>query len=1819
MKFFSKWWKFHSAMLISLSLVLAGCGGAGGEGSGDSGTKGNGSAGNNSIPDNTNTAGGGNNGSGTVADNTNNTGVLPVDDTGKTTIFVDTTNAIDDLSLLNAGGVPTFGKRSKGEKSLRGTASDINKIWAVQYSESGEIETIYPTTKSGTKYSFSADLSNTRGYKFVFLGYENSRWTGSAAEVYTGPTEQTTTIGAAGPTNELNGVSDGTGTSPFLRTASSSATKASISFVGEAAAGVKFTAKKAGEAGNAISVLTQETERATYYVGVIGHKSATITANNPFIRYRTQEGKIGNVNIKFQHHPEFTPALLQPGDTTPFPAATRTYTRAQGLIDMANEDFSMYEYSTYDVSSNTITIHYGPNTTMQTVALLLEVKNPSIIQRADVTNSALALDSMVNNQIVMGQVESELNSNNGNLSASGNTDGVATNMAYDAGSSTLFLNLQKTNVPYSVGAGSFYLLKGTPTTAVRPTAAANAGTGGFSSTLGSVMQAYADADSNVRDLVDISLVGTITTVATSTHSSAVVLASRKLTGGTNPSGSTAVQNFDKATNPNFVWTDALNLFVPDSSFPASTLGLRSGSGITPKNPVGFDNLYKNFTYFGILHLKAADIGADKKSKITSVEAKIVSAQSYRKEGNIGPAVTSIGNDTFTVGAPTGEIILNIRNYYHSDVSLDDLRITVGIKGANLDSDSGKVSVALPVPAIGYVAADMAASTNATPVANVLDDDGNTLVHAALLTAGNVNTKTTFHALALGATVGNIVKNVFPSFSTSTVTALFAHGDIAKQDFTITKKSRSPLVRLFQWEDETTVAFGFVPSQAAATDTIVYDQDSDFTTASGGRDLRSSFISRSGTGAGNFATYEANSGGEFIDIAYHLYYRPRSSVGTDTITVFIEDGTKDPTGNLNGPRDSSIVSPTLVGKIAESHSPTVGLDGTIIPYNGSNKDLIYNTLSLEIPVDTIADSTESFLEEPDALVSFSIVFDAVANAGSTAGQSETDPSTMTVRADLINERAGETYTYRWNWSRFFELAGDNAMIGMPAGAVIHGNGKHQVTFSDATGKHPTFATVKVTIRPNAGKDPEGTLRPFDPSTFNPTLTYVENVDRDFVFYENYDSGTDALNMSVGGYKAAVKMDLTTDPTQAHVIITPKTNGNGQIIASGGEIAEAIRYYMSNSSKIATLVVSNSSFKLFDVYAKGSTADATPYFTTVRASDANGLVLGNSRTADDNAGPSLDIKFANSDDYLNVRENGSPVLSVTILDTVPSHNGSTFIVNLSNAFPPVLETPGVTISDVLYSFVSLSTDGVTASSKKSKTNTEQFLSVANDTDADGAVTFNMRVKRVNAGTNDTQVMQNSSKVVSGVALGGKSTRENQFVAHWEVARVSDQGTQKLLAPGNSNLHDWVIAAPVDFVGSGADGNTNSITYDAMYKAVYNAVISIALAKPNEAIAQASAAASAAMEGINGANLTLSQAPGEFPGTGNATGSSNATTALTVTRTAVITRVQQAIAAARVSNSAVTAQAAAILPVTATSYPAGSAVVGLNSSVFNAVYTAVDVADTPLISYYLALAGSKAVDNDSLDVTATAERKTTYDAVYSAVNAASLSALSTVAEAQNHATIAASAAAAGCSQDNIDLIVASLPGAGATLAGTTARSAVATRRAALIASVNAAITTAVNAEKPVLTISATTVHAAVLAVWPVAGTSSATGMRSAVYNAIFTSVDTTETPTVARRIAAAGCAPFGNIAEDGKNLIPANAQKFNLGNKGNAGEHDATLATDPDDPTNTDLQHMLFSCRLILPTAASARDSYMVNFRFRPGVMSNVSLPPIMTNSFIITVQE
>lgn len=1820
MKLLSKWWKFHSAMLISLSLVLAGCGGAGGEGSDAGKGSGSNAGADNSIPDNSGTTGsngsGSDSGSGTVVDNSN-TDTLPTGNESGVEIFVDTNNAIDDLSLLNAGGVPTFGKKSKGSKSMRGKAIDLDNIWAIQYSSSGEIESIYPTTKSGSKYSFTADLSNTRDYKFVFLGYENERWTGDADELYQGPIEETTTIGAAGPVNELNGVTDATGASPFLRTASSSATKASLPLIGDPTGGITLTAKKAGDAGNSITVLTQETTRATYFVGVINGKPAVPIANNPFIRYQTVEGTKGNVNINFKLHAEFTPALLQPGDTTPLPAGARTITRAQGLIDVADEDFLMYEYSSYDPSSNTITIHYGPNTTMATVAFLLEVKNPSIIQRADVTNAAGVVDSQVNNQVVISQTESNLNSNNGNLAASGNINGVPTNFAYDAGTSTIFINMQKTNVPYSYNATSFYATKATSSTASRPTVTANAATGGNVSTVGGLMQAFADASSNVRDLVDITLVGTSTNVATSTHSTAVAIANRRLSGGANASGSTAIQNFDKATNPSFVWTDALNLFNPDSNFTAgpSTLGLRSGSSISPRNPVGFDNLYKNFTYFGILHLTAEDIGASKKSKLTSVEAKIVSAQSYRKEGNIGPAVTSISGDTFTLGAPTGEIILNIRNYFQSDVSLDDLRITVGIKDNNLDSDSGKVSVALPIPAVGYTI-PIPVSTNAAPVAGATDDDANILVHPVSAT----DTLITFNAIALGATVGNVVKEIFPSISSINTTALFAHGDVAKQNFTITKKSRTPLVKLFQWEDETTVALGFVPKQQADTDTIVYDQDQDFTTASGGRDLRSSFFSRGGTGAGNEGTYVANTGGEFLDIEYHLYYRPRSAVGTDTITVFIEDGTKDPTGNLAGPRDPSIASTTVAGKIAESQSPTVGLDGTIIPYNGSDKNLIYNTLSLEVPVDTVFESEESFLEEPDALVSFSIVFDAVANSGSTAGQSESDPSTMTVNADLINERAGETYTYRWNWSRYFELAGDNAFIGMPAGVTLHGADNHQVTFSDATGLHPQFTTVKVTIRASEGLDPEGTLRPFDPSTFDPTLTYVENVDRDYVFLDNYDSGIDALNLSAGGFKAAVKMDLTTDPTEAHVIVTPKTNSSGQIIASASEIAEAIRFYLANANKITSLLTADSSFKLMDVYAKGSTTDPTPYWTATEAADINGQVLGNARTADDNAGSSLELNFANSDDYLNVRDAGSPVLSVTILDTVETHNGSTFIVNLSNAFPPVLEDPGVTLSDVLYSFVSLASDGVTASSKKSKTNTEQFLSVADDTDADGAVTFNMRVKRVNAGVNDTELMQAKTVTVDGSLLGGKSTRENQFVAYWDIKRVSDQTTQRLLAAGNSNVNDWVVHTAVDFVGSGADGNANSITYAAMYKAVYNANIAVAGATTAEADAQAKAAATNTINGITGANLTLALAVGEFPGTGNAAGSAAATAALTVTRTAVINRVSNAIQAAHALEvpAPTTTLAASIVPVTAAGqYAAGSAVVGLKANIFNSVYTAVDVADTPVVSYRLALAGANAVDNGITDVTADAEMLATYNAVYTPTYVAALAVPATVPQATSIATIAATAAAAGCNNANLVLIVNSLPGSAAAV-GTAASTALATRLLAVRGLVNAAITASVNTAKPALGGGQPAAAiAAVLAAWPAGA--AATGMRSIVYNATYTSIDVANTPTQSTRVANASPSPFGNIAEDSKNLIPSEAQKFNLGSKGNAGEHSATLATDPDDPTNVDLQHMLFSCRLILPTAASARDSYMVNFRFRPGVADTISAPPIMTNSFIITVTE
>jgi hypothetical protein len=71
--------------------------------------------------------------------------------------------------------------------------------------------------------------------------------------------------------------------------------------------------------------------------------------------------------------------------------------------------------------------------------------------------------------------------------------------------------------------------------------------------------------------------------------------------------------------------------------------------------------------------------------------------------------------------------------------------------------------------------------------------------------------------------------------------------------------------------------------------------------------------------------------------------------------------------------------------------------------------------------------------------------------------------------------------------------------------------------------------------------------------------------------------------------------------------------------------------------------------------------------------------------------------------------------------------------------------------------------------------------------------------------------------------------------------------------------------------------------------------------------------------------------------------------------------------------------------------------------------------------------------------------------------------------------------------------------------------------------------------------------------------------------------------------------------------------------SGQHEATLSSDPDDPTNVDLQHMLFSTRLILPTAVTARDAYFVRFNFRPGVSASAGAQPIMRNEYIITVTE
>lgn len=1796
MRLFKKWRKGTFAIIISFSLVLASC-------SNSSQNEGGISIKNSldtidEIPIESDTDN--NNEDADLQNDNSNDNFENIEEDGNAVIFVDTNHAINDLSTLNLGGLPTFGKQEKAFKILRGQAKDLDNIWAIQYSESGELEMIHPTTKSGSKYSISADLSETRGYKFVFLGYENETWTGDSDEYYGGPSETTSVIGSSGVLNELNGFSDAIGSPTFLRTSSASEVQASLSNVGALGGGLTITSKKAGIEGNSIKVLLKETKRATYFVGVISSTGGAIAAGTRCIRYRTVAGQNGNVSIQFKYHSEFLPAKSQPSTT-----------RATGILNVQNEDFDMWEYSEYNFDTNTITVHYGPNTRLFTIALLLQAQNPGIIALADVfrgTNPGL--DGQSTTTQILTSNDILLNRGVGNRLASGNEDGEPTYMNFIPGTSTIeiaYSQVPDTSTAAIMAAadGNFYTSKLLPTTAVRPLVN-NYSTGLSNTNLSGLMQAYADAPSSVRDLVEVTLVGADVTIVSNTHPAP----GSALSGGSNASGSQAISNFDKNTNPYFNWTDALNIFTPDSFFTSgpSTLGLRTGSSISPKNPVAFDNLFKNFTYFGILHLKPTDIISEKKGKTLSVEAKIVSVQAYRSEGNIGPAVIGIANDTFTLGSPTGEIILKIRNYYHSDISLDDLRITAGIKNANLDADSGKISVALPVPTISY--------TIPVPLnANVTDENGVLLQHPVTAT----DTLTAFTNLS-----GVAVKNVFHAFTSISNTPLFAHGDTAKQNFTITKHSRREFIENFQWEDETTVSLGFVPSQAAPTDTVIYDQDQDFTTASGGRGLRSSFISRSGVGAGNEGTYVANAAGEFIDIEYHLYYRPRSSVGTDVVTVFIEDGTRNPTGNLAGPRDPNIVSIGLASRIAESRSPSVGLDGKIIPFEGSGKDLIYNTLSLEIPVETVIVSNESVLEEPDALVSFSIQFDAVANSGSTIGQTVVDPSTMTVFADLINTRPGETYTYRWNWSHYLELAGDNAFIGMPAGATIRGTDKHQITFSDATGKHPEFTSIKVTIRASEGRDPEGTLRPFDPASFDTSLNYEENKDRDFVFLENYDTGTDALNTSLLGLKAACKLDLKTDPSRAHLIVTPKTNSSGEIIASASEIAEAIRYYLLNSTIMNNFLISNPNFKLMDVYAKGSTTDATPYWTKTRSSDLNGQILGNARTADDNAGSSLKIKFANSEDYKNVRDTGSPLLMVTILDTVETHNGSTFIVDMSNAYPPVLEGSSAAITDVQYSFVSLATDGVTASAKKSKTNTEQFLSVANDTDADGAVTFNMRIKRDNVGVNDTDLMQNANSVVDGNQLGGPSTRENQFVAYWEVKKVSDQSKQKLLAPGNSSLNDWVLASSVDFVGSGADGNTNSITYERMFRDVYTAHMADPAGTPENALNQARLAARYAIAGIHSANQTstLNLTPG---GTATTAGRVQATATLTNIRAAVVARIRAACIAAwqqnqptagltqvEVTNRVVTGTAPAL-------YNATSAVTGLKANLYNNLY-AYCLTQTPnhLKCHLIALAAANAHDNGLLDTIAIEDKLDAYKAVYNPTYYASLGGGSTVTQAKFHADLAGNAAAGGANNANIVSLITNQAGAGAAAAGVAAGIALENRRIVVVAKIVSAITTAVNREVPPLAGQpAGAINQVQTVIMPVGAP--CTGMRSPIYNLVHDQVDAASTALQAGRIAVDATIPFGNIAEDYTNLIPIEAQLFNRSILGDAGLHDATLATDPDDPTNLALQHMLFSCRLILPSAPEARDSYFVTFKFRPGVSPDVGLPPIMSNSFIITVTK
>ncbi len=1385
MKLFGKLWKVQSALLISLALVLSGCGGGGSSDSASNG--GNSDTIPDSVPNNggNNGSNGGNNnsgGSGSVVDNSNSGSNNGLPETGNVEVFVNLDNAIDDLALLDAGGVKTFGKKSK-EKSYKGQAKDISNLWAVQYKSTGELERVIPMTKSGSRFIFSSDLTNSRDYKFVFLGYENQRWTGDVDEVYTGPTVSTTTIGASGPADALNGHTGGTS---FLLTSTAAASKASLSGV---ANGVKVVAKDAGVKGNNIRVKMEEGARATYYVGTINNGNG-----GPMVQYRTVAGTKGNVSIRFQYHDEFATYITGSIGTPPAgtgltvanmtdygsqiylwdEAANMAEPRDQSRHTELNGDSKIQEYVEYNVSTNTITVHYGGSTSAHTVALLLQTQSYAIDTADIVIAGALGYNPTITdaeNEILnnLALDDSLLNNNNGDLNASGNTNAEVAKVEYNAGTSLVTIKYQTTEADFNGASATFPLaLAGN-----RPT---SQGAGNIVSTVGDIMQAYQDAAQAVRNLVDFELTGNTGSLATISHATAT-----NLSGGADASGHSAVTNFDKNSNPVFVWKDALSLFAPESLFSAYAKGLKTGASITPHNPVGFNNLYKNFTYFGILHLKGSDI-TSKKAK-TTVEAKVVSSQAYRVEGNIGPAVYKIENDSFTLGAPTGEIILSIRNYFRSDISLEDLRITTSIQNSNLDADSGRVSVALPVPAAPWVF-DKSGSTGFA--AAVVNNSG-----AALI----ANPVTLAAPWTLG---GNLETNVFHSSASLTETPLFPSGDASKQDFTITKKSRTSFVRDFVWENAIISVGGVdtpVTSQAAQTDVVLFDIDADNTVdLDKGIDYSSSFVTRTATEGG----YIANDAGEFLDLIYHLYYRPRSSVGTDFINVFIEDGSRDPAGNLEGPRDS--VLPTLAQRIAATRSPSIALDGTILAYDKSDKDLIYNTLSLQIPVDTVVLDVTGQTEEPDALVSFAIAFDNSSNT------SDNDPSTMNVRADLTNAVAGETYTYRWSWSKYMELDGDNPMIGMPAGAVLHGNGLHELIFTDATGAHPQFTSVKVTVRPSAGLDPEGTLRPFDPSTFNPTQSpvLVENVDRDFVFYQNYDAGNDALSMVGANLKAAVKLDIATDPSEAHLIVTPRTNSAGEMLASGAEIAEAIRYYLLNAPKMISLKSQNPSFALLSVDGKGSQLDDVPFYGAVRAGEAGGKVLGNARTPDDNAGSSLDLRFANSTEYEKVRNTGSPVLSVHILDTVPAHNGSVFIVNLSNAYPPVVDDPIGTISSITYTLMNLSTDGVTTN----PANQEIFLSVANDTDADGAVTFNIRVKRDNGGLNDTENMQHKNTVIDGSPLGALATRENQFVGYWEVRRVSNQAVNVLAPVGSDKTNFWVLGDVVDFVGSGADGDLDGV---------------------------------------------------------------------------------------------------------------------------------------------------------------------------------------------------------------------------------------------------------------------------------------------------------------------------------------------------------------------------------------------------------------------------